>query len=977
MRRAAGGRDYDGSLGLSLVVGPAHAGKVAFLLERFLGDLERDPWLIVPNRADVDRVERELIARDGALLGGTITTFDGLFEHVARSGGEERRVVGAAERTMLVRRAVGSVALTGFGVSAGFSGFADALSAAVAELESSLVAPDALDGELAILVRAYRAELERVGAWDREALRRHAVDRLAGDLDAWAGRPVLAYGFEDLTGAEWSLLRALAGRSEVHVSLPYEPGRAVFASLQRTASDLVELAAGSVTELPPASSVYLPPALAHVERELFEDNVTTASLDGSIRFFEGAGRRGTLELVAEEILTLSAAGVPADEIAVVCPSLDRLRPAIEACFGSLGVPVAIEGHTRLGHAPFGQALLSLLRFAWFAGTRHDLFRFLRTPYSGLARSDADWLEGRLRGRAVTDGPRVREELGRLRGERRLVPLDALEAATSPIEGIRAEAARMLRSAHGVGSPPLARHARRDLRAHDAVSRALDELEAVMTTGTAVPREDVLAALERTDVRGDSAGEPGRVAVLDLMRARTRRFDVVFVLGLEQGSLPRRASTSPFLDDDARRALDERGARLQRPDGASRDRYLFYTACTRARQRLFLVREAATDEGGTREPSPFWEAVRSLFDQDEVRVHTTRRPLSRLTWPLEAAPTDRERLRALARIAATDAQAAEDVALANGWERKLRRARSAFARPTAIRQPAAVAVLGGRETFRVTDLERMAGCSAAWFVERHLRPGQIDQQIDPRMRGSIAHVALQRFYSRLPGGVPGADRVTPENVEDAVLLMRECVESALESGLRIDVSDLARRELGESLQRDLELLVRTEAENRSTFAPRQLEVGFASYALAPGVSVSGKIDRVDADSMSARGIVVDYKSGSAPSAKQIRDEARLQIPLYLLVLRDQLGLEPVGGLYMPVGGGRRPRGMLRDGDERVDGFAAADYLDDAAFDDELEHARGAAVALVERIREGDVRLDPRGGDCPAWCDLWRICRRERP
>ena len=62
---------------------------------------------------------------------------------------------------------------------------------------------------------------------------------------------------------------------------------------------------------------------------------------------------------------------------------------------------------------------------------------------------------------------------------------------------------------------------------------------------------------------------------------------------------------------------------------------------------------------------------------------------------------------------------------------------------------------------------MAGCSAAWFVERYLRPGGIDQAIDPRMRGSIAHVALQRFYNRLPGEIPGAERVTPANVEAAV------------------------------------------------------------------------------------------------------------------------------------------------------------------------------------------------------------------
>ena len=55
-------------MGLSLVVGPAHAGKVALLLERFLDVLDADPWLVVPNRGDVERVERDLLARRGALL---------------------------------------------------------------------------------------------------------------------------------------------------------------------------------------------------------------------------------------------------------------------------------------------------------------------------------------------------------------------------------------------------------------------------------------------------------------------------------------------------------------------------------------------------------------------------------------------------------------------------------------------------------------------------------------------------------------------------------------------------------------------------------------------------------------------------------------------------------------------------------------------------------------------------------------------
>ena len=72
-------------MALALVVGPAHAGKVALLLERYLAALDRDagddPWLVVPNRVDVERVERDLLRR-AALLAGRIGTFDDLFEHI-------------------------------------------------------------------------------------------------------------------------------------------------------------------------------------------------------------------------------------------------------------------------------------------------------------------------------------------------------------------------------------------------------------------------------------------------------------------------------------------------------------------------------------------------------------------------------------------------------------------------------------------------------------------------------------------------------------------------------------------------------------------------------------------------------------------------------------------------------------------------------------------------------------------------------
>jgi RecB family exonuclease len=962
-------------VGLSLVVGPAHAGKVASLLDRFVDAIDRDPWLIVPNRSDVERIERELVRREGGLLAGTIGTFDGLFETLARGDGRGRRLIGEVERAVVVRRMVEAAPDR---AGSRFPGFGDALGRALAELDGALVDADDLHEPLASFVRSYRAELERLGAWDRGLLRRRAIERLTGEVASWGDSPVLAHGFEDLTGAEWRLLEALSARTDVHVSLPYEPGRAVYASLARTAADLATLAGDRIVELPPRAEVYLPPALAHVERELFAPTAQRARLDGAIRFLEGAGTRGTLELVAEEALAAIRSGVAPDEIAVVCPSLDAVRVPLETAFAAIGVPIAFEGRTTLRATPFGHALLSLLRFAWLDGERPELYAHLRSPYSGVQRREVDWVEGKLRGRGVVRGDRAVELTGELRGGRTLPLLELAHSERSPAEIVAAVSGAMLRNAHGLVAPPLGALSRSDLQAHDAVGRVLDELALLAEAGWTLGRRDALAALERASVRGERADAPGRIAVIDLLRARTRRFDTVFVLGLEQGALPRRSRVEPFLDEDTRRSLEQsRGARLERPEPASRDRYLFATACTRPRRRLVLVRQAVGDEGTPREPSPFWEAVRELFDEDDVRHQTLRRPLSALTREIEAAPTERERLRALARAAASEPAEAAALALQNGWDRRLRRATRAFDRPTRITHERALQLLGSRDAYSVSDLERMASCSSAWFVERYLRPGTIDKEVDRMLRGSILHSALQRFYQQLPSAIPGAERVTPQNLDEAIVLMRGCVAQAVETGLRIDAGDLDRRELEQGLQRDLEQLVRDEAASKSPFLPRELEVSFRTFELAPGVVVSGKIDRIDRDPMGALGIVVDYKSGAASSAADIREKDLLQLPLYMLVLRDQLGLEPVGGVYVPVGGGRRPRGMLRAGEEAIPGFSSRDYLEPEEFDEAIDTARSTAVDLVERIREGDVRHDPKGDECPHWCDLWRMCRKERP
>jgi ATP-dependent helicase/nuclease subunit B len=977
-------------LGLTLITGPANAGKVALLLRRYLDVLPQEPYLIVPNRSDVEAVERELLRLQPALLGGSIGTFDDLFRRIATTGPDVRRVASPAQRTLIVRRALAGQSLNGLGRSARFGGFADALLATIGELESGLLDPNDLDGELAVLYAAYREQLDTFQLWDQDLLRRHAAERVAGQFDAWHGEPVFAYGFEDLTGAEWSLLKALAGRSDVMVSMPYEPGRAAFTSLSRTMDDLSALADGRIEELPPRHGEVAEPALAHLERTLFaEPDVDAApAIEGSIRFFEGAGTRGALELVGEELLSLMRAGTPPEEIGIVCPALERWQAPLETALGTLGVPYALEGYARLDKTAYGQALLSLLRFAWLGGRRADLYAFLRSPYSGLSRQNVDFLEGRLRGRAVQSPERVEEETIRLRDGQPLAMLEAIRSSVTPIEAVAGLAASMLRSAYGLERPPAGELSRQDIRAHEAVMRLVGDLRGWSELDGLLSPEDVVGALERVEVRRASTIEQGRVAVLDLMRARTRRFAIVFLLGLEEGSLPRRGHESPFLGDDARRALDERSrARLGRPDQVARDRYLFYTACTRATRRVYLVREAATDDGSPREPSPFWDEVQRLFPRDDVARWTRRRPLSDLTWPLESAPTERERLRALALRSADDAATAESIALANGWERRLARAQHAFERPTRLTHPIVLRELAAKASFSVTELERFADCSSIWFLERLIDPKTIDGRVDARLRGILAHQVLFRFYSGIPKEL-GIERIDDEHLEAAIAFLRQCLDLAID-GVRLEMTELQRRELRHGLRRDLEAFVRDDAAADAPLVPRRFEVSFGSERAAPelqrglelaeGLTLSGKIDRIDVDPYSTRGIVQDYKTGKrAHSAAQIEQEKRLQIPLYMLVLRDLVGIEPLGGLYRPLAGERKARGLLRAEarDDAVPGFARSDYLDEEAFWSQVERARGLAVELVGRIRAGDVRHDPKGDTCPTWCELYSMCRVKR-
>ena len=193
-----------------------------------------------------------------------------------------------------------------------------------------------------------------------------------------------------------------------------------------------------------------------------------------------------------------------------------------------------------------------------------------------------------------------------------------------------------------------------------------------------------------------------------------------------------------------------------------------------------------------------------------------------------------------------------------------------------------------------------------------------------MRASMreSHRSLTRcstqFYSRLAEGAR-RDRVGRRR--------RRCARLSAEVSRRRArgrvawSSPISGRELRHGLWRDLEAFVREEARRGHAAGSAPLRGLFGSGAFRDGASARprarrrddplGKIDRIDVDPSARAGSSRTTRPGSTRTPRRRSSpEKRLQIPLYMLVLRDLVGVEPLGGLYRPLSGERKARGLLR-------------------------------------------------------------------
>lgn len=741
---------------------------------------------------------------------------------------------------------------------------------------------------------------------------------------------VIVYLPPKLNGAQTELLKKLQEREQLSMILGLTGD-------QEADAEALELGAAFGTS-PPAPQTYRPPC----------PDLLVVAQDSEEEIRE----------VMRQVMARAHSGVPLYRIGVVFRQAEPYAQAIIEAVTSAGIPCNGHSTRRLSESFAGRVLLGALRLEGSRWRRHDVMDWLtcapiRNPQGDVIEAAAWERLARLAGVVQTKEAWEQKltaytRLMRAKSERASPEDDSLTDyarqatyADTLLRFVRNlfENLAMRPQDRWTGYVSVSKQILKDYlcaeqhagddwtesekSALEQTLKALDGLEELEALGDGeVSLETFTQALEQ-QLSGSSSSE-GKYGhglfIGTLSEAARMDFDCVFIVGMTEGSVPVLSRDNPLIPEHERKEGDGLES-LATTIAQERREYLGALAAG-AEQVLLTPR---VDQGAGREnlPSRWFLDAASEHAQETV----TSRDLEALIeepWfkrlpsfegsLLREPPSTVQDfdLRSILRHLRSWQECethflATDLELAAGFDCEVSRPGASFTKwdgRLTLDENRPQPIEG---VLSATTLERYARCPFQFFlqdilhVEETATPEEIDI-IDPLVRGTIYHTALQRFFSSNTGR--GCD--DPWSETDKAQ-MRSIVEQLLDQTETDGVVSTGpqwtwmREQISEDLMRALDL--DSEYRKSERMAPWKFEHSFGrdgsiTIQLDDGaLKLQGRIDRIDRREDNGHLHIIDYKSGSGQQKRTLcedLDQGRLlQVALYARVLADIFNVDAEG------------------------------------------------------------------------------------
>jgi ATP-dependent helicase/nuclease subunit B len=698
------------------------------------------------------------------------------------------------------------------------------------------------------------------------------------------------------------------------------------------------------------------PVLRHLEQNWaqpapFPDHQWEAEARGSLRAAVCANPEGEAVLAAREILQFVQAGGRFRETAVLLRTLEGYHHVLRRVFSRYGIPFFLDRREPSAHHPLAELTRNALRVTAFDWRHEDWFSALKT---GLISGDEEAID-RLENEALARG---------WKGETWTRPFPDEDGKTPIAEYLRRQwTAPFLRLRENLSSngqlrpdgPQLAGglrelwsqlHVEESLaRLQGAPERPLSHPQfhatvwqqmnawledvALAFAGERLPLSEWLAILE-AGLAGLTVGviPPAldQVLIGAVDRSRNPDLQLALVLGVNESVFPAPPPPSNLLTESDCAELGGRGLRLG--PGVrqilSRERFLGYIACTRARRRLVVACSRRGEDDQPLNPSPFFPHLKKLFPRLETED---------FSGPDDTAPVHAcELIPRLLRL--QNSGGGLDEFLALPAFAALRQQIKSFApRPDSERlaPDLAARLYGPALRTSVSRIEQFAACAFRYFVHSGLQAEErILFELDARQKGSFQHLALAQFHQQLQDEKKTWHELIAPEARRRVAGICAGLIPQFEKGLL--AAEAPSRFAARSMARALEDFVAALVAwmSQYDFEPRAAEVEFGGPPGAGGLPAweldlgggrrlvfRGRIDRIDLcpAGTEALAVVMDYKSSLHKlDPLLLRHGLQLQLPAYLSVLRrlphpekifGAARLIPAGVFYINLRGNFKP------------------------------------------------------------------------
>ena len=636
------------------------------------------------------------------------------------------------------------------------------------------------------------------------------------------------------------------------------------------------------------------------------------------------------------------------DIAVVTTDIESDNRYIEEKFRKHSVPCFVDCKRSVMANPMVETIRAVLNIISDNFSYESVFGYLKSGMSGLNRTEIDLLENYvithgIRGRKKWMTP-IEDEREEYEAARRKVLEDILDFYDTFKSSRKITVCSALTALHNlvlrlqmeekleditqklIGYGDLSR-AKELKQTYGIITELFDKL-VFLVGDEMVNARELLAMLESgfEDIKVSIVPPTlDRVVVGDIERTRLNKVKVLFLIGVNDGLIPKAGKNVGVMTREERNFLYENGIELSPTmrENAFIQKFYLYLMLTKMSDRLYLSFKRSGSDGGSKRPSYLVNLIvgmiRSVHVTDET-LHEEGELPKKITNLKAAYSYVAENMHKFIALKLTNEEERIFAQLyitcaKNGMDmEKLLSASTVAVKPTHIDRAVARVLYGENMHNSVSRLETFAECAYRHFITYGLSLNdRREYDVLKTDIGVVYHRVMELFFEKAM-----KRNLSFDKIDNAMrnLMVGECVSEIAGSELGKVFEDTGRNQyMLDKIQKvsDKTIWILQQQINAGDFIPSEFEFHFSSdrgldrlkylYDDGSQMGLRGVIDRIDyykdGDDIYVK--IIDYKSGSKKfEINDVYNGLQLQLVIYMEAALAHAGKKYPGKNIIPAG-----------------------------------------------------------------------------